>query len=517
MRGLGGALAFVLALVLQPFVPGDLAGAAPPAPMTALDPALATVKQKLWTSPESPSFQLGVLADPASGRIQVFSRFGAMKHYLHFGLGSRDGGGSCVVDRWVVLDRATGGDAQVYDAARQPVTVIQRFDGAFSDWSSWYAWDRLAIEPGGWSADCATVFGTVTADPSGDREGSERTADLVPYDGPPFTASGPQAGLPRGIVTGQNAPMRVKDDLGPYSALWSVLAVPPVEVSVEIAVPAESRLQVVTPTTKTSIDPWVEPVLRADLTVRTDATDWVYPDGDVTLGGIFLDGSGYRDVRVQSPIPTDWVGSLAGAQLWSRYDGGWPPWDRHRVATYLDDEWVYIGFVGGDVPASCSEESDSPDKSGCHRYYYDGVTARLQFDEYELMRTIDPEGWQPWWQDQAFRADSRVGRITAGKQFDFKGEGELFTCGSPTIAARGCEHTYVKLVLRADGTYVYTRTEEYSEPVVRRGTYRFRSGQRLELRPRQGGTKTLNEVIALRQHGQLVDLEWRGGSLYGIG
>lgn len=462
---------------------------------------------------------IGVLAHVESGRIQVFAHWTEVGRYVHFGLGARDGDGACVPTRWVVVDQEQPTQAKVYDSSGQPVDILQRFAPyGTTDGDRVHA-ARLAIDPTGLVADCVTAFGTQGRKPTSPQVGRTRTAVLRPMTDLGYHPT--HLSFPSSFGWEQDAEVQYHLDAGPGGA-WEFLLVPPVPVTVQVAIPSDSELEATTPIAPLEgRDLWVDPFIDGSVVVRPTSPYGAHPAVDVTAEGLLLGsdhGTGLypNQARVRMPVP-DWSDSLAGQTLWGRAPDKWnEPY--HSVLTFLDGSWVYLSDQAADpVPTGCST-SDANIRRGCHRYYYDAATGQLQIDDMLMEPTAAPDGWLPFGRDDPVRAGSSTGPVPAGTRLAYVGRGGSFGCdGIAVPARRGCAVTDVVLRLHRDGTYRFARTSSF-DGVTREhhGTYRF-TGTALVLDPSKFPPVRLDGLVGYWQDGTVRDLDWSTAGVYGSG
>ena len=248
------------------------------------------------------------------------------------------------------------------------------------------------------------------------------------------------------------------------------------------------------------VDLWSDPswtgafVLDAD----EDAVHGIRLSGTLTRDGTTTDWS-CGTVPVSMPAPTDWTGSLAGTTWWRRgasSNSGIGEYQLHRTYEFLDDTWVYVDseYAGARTEPCTTVKHDWPD--GCHRYYYDEETGRLQIDDRRAKTTAG--GWLlPGVGNSypAYSSDRVVVPVDTDQRFGYRG-----TSTSGTLQ------------LRHDGSFRYHgRHPDGGGLVTWSGTYRFVGGDAQRLVLRHGGQTFRDEVqLYYRQtdNGRtLVDLD----------
>jgi hypothetical protein len=188
---------------------------------------------------------------------------------------------------------------------------------------------------------------------------------------------------------------------------------------------------------------------------------------------------GDRRIFIRSKAPTSWVGTLAGERYWH------PDERLGRVEfpglTFLDDTWVYI-HRNSKVVRECTESTPQWGW-GCHRYWYDEDTGRLQLGQ--LQARVTDEGW--WWQGDDYDRSYRVRSFARGETRNYHGTGTTEIC---------CHH------LRNDGRYRIVRGRQ-----VERGHYRAIGSSLLRLDPGSRGGRT--KLVQLDFFGRIVDGTWK--------
>lgn len=260
---------------------------------------------------------------------------------------------------------------------------------------------------------------------------------------------------------------------------------PSVITDVIVGLAAASQGQVVDATSAPiDWDFWADGSTDVDLPV-TPVEPWgtrVRPSVSADEGTRF---GGDRRLFVRSKAPTDWVGSLAGERYW------YPHAKLGRIdfpgLTFLDDTWVYIHRNSKTV-RECSDATPQWGW-GCHRYWYDEDTGRLQLGQ--LQARVTDTGW--WWQGDDYDRSFRVRSFARGETRNYHGTGTTQIC---------CHHPKADVRLRKDGRYRIVRGR-----LVERGHYRAIGSSMLRLDPGRRGGRT--KVVQLDFFGRLVDGTWR--------
>jgi hypothetical protein len=231
-------------------------------------------------------------------------------------------------------------------------------------------------------------------------------------------------------------------------------------------------------------DFWADGSTDADLPVTP-----VQPWGTRVLPSVTADeGTRYggdRRIFIRSKAPTDWVGTLAGERYWH-------PAERLGAnefpgLTFLDDTWVFI-HRNSKVVRECT--SSTPQWGwGCHRYWYDAATGRLQLGQ--LQARVTDTGW--WWQGDAYDRSFQVRSFARGETRNYHGTGTTQIC---------CHHPKAEVSLRKDGRYRIVRGRQ-----TERGHYRAIGSSMLRLDPGPRGGRT--KVVQLDFFGRMVDGTWQ--------
>jgi hypothetical protein len=231
-------------------------------------------------------------------------------------------------------------------------------------------------------------------------------------------------------------------------------------------------------------DFWADGSTDADLPVTP-----VQPWGTRVLPSVTADeGTRYggdRRIFIRSKAPTDWVGTLAGERYWH-------PAERLGAnefpgLTFLDDTWVFI-HRNSKVVRECT--SSTPQWGwGCHRYWYDAATGRLQLGQ--LQARVTDTGW--WWQGDAYDRSFQVRSFARGETRNYHGTGTTQIC---------CHHPKAEVSLRKDGRYRIVRGRQ-----TERGHYRAIGSSMLRLDPGPRGGRT--KVVQLDFFGRMVDGSWQ--------
>ena len=231
-------------------------------------------------------------------------------------------------------------------------------------------------------------------------------------------------------------------------------------------------------------DFWADGSTDVDLPV-TPVEPWgtrVRPSVTADEGTRYL---GDRRLFIRSKAPTDWVGTLAGERYW------YPDTRLGRVyfpgLTFLDDTWVYI-HRNSKVVRECSESTPQWGW-GCHRYWYDDDTGRLQLGQ--LQARVTDSGW--WWQGDDYDRSFRVRSFARGETRNYHGTGTTQIC---------CHHPKADVRLRKDGRYRIVRGHQEE-----RGHYRAIGSSMLRLDPGPRGGRT--KVVQLDFFGRVVDGTWQ--------
>ncbi len=190
-----------------------------------------------------------------------------------------------------------------------------------------------------------------------------------------------------------------------------------------------------------------------------------------------------RKVQIWHRPPTDWEGSLAGHIYWNRR--GALPWSVRRLS-FQDDTWVYLHDNGAAVPR-CTGSSPRWGR-GCHRYWYDAATGRLQIGQ--LRAQVTDDGW--WWQEETYDRSDQVRTLARGETRFYRGRGKGVDC---------CPLSRAWVWLWKNGRYRIERGTQ-----VETGYYRSlaRGAMRLDKGARGGRTR----LVTLSFFGRVVDGRW---------
>ncbi|HYG94714.1 MAG TPA: hypothetical protein VD859_14110 [Nocardioides sp.] len=476
--------------------------AAPAVAATTDDTALAVLSLHGAGSPQPPEYDtpFQVLVEPASGRVQLPDDPVFEEIYVHVVLGHRAGTGVCVPELTIVLDGDEWPVEAVYDAEGARVPDVEQFPEVAEPGDV----ARLEVAPFA-AVDCVDAAGHTGADPADPGEllvtsrapetlseedvlpaADAATLDLV--DWPAFAPYGGQVtATARYRFTGSWAP-----DSFRFPSRVSVL---------RFSVEAGPNATLVGPgeVTATDVDLWRHPEGELGFTVALSpnapysvSQPQVLLDADGTLAD-----SDPGVTPVAHPVPTDWSGSLAGTTWWrpTSYTVKGVQHVGFTIVRFLDDEWVYLdggkyGFDGV-APTSCTEIEAVG--RGCHRYYYDEATGRLQVDQLRAEPMSGARGWaiptrngRSWSRQPYARTDVQL-PVSTGARFALRGSGNAIVDGSVRPGS---------VVLRLDGTY---RLRIGDRRVVE-GRYRFLGGDRQHLRldPRgRGGRDARTSPVQL--------------------
>jgi hypothetical protein len=219
------------------------------------------------------------------------------------------------------------------------------------------------------------------------------------------------------------------------------------------------------PESATDVDLWTDDSWTGDLVLDLDPSElyFVKADGNVTIDGTTGHWTCGGRIPVTVPVPTDWEGTLAGQTWWKRgmaSSSAVGDFFTHRTYEFLDDEWVY---VDGEYVEPRTEPCTtvSADIEGCHRYYYDADSNRLQIDD--RLAKNRPGGWgMPSYSGSYadYTVDHVVRPVADGRRLAYTGD----------------SGGWGSLTLRRDGTYRCTSWcagihESWS------GRYRFTAGE----------------------------------------
>ena len=199
---------------------------------------------------------------------------------------------------------------------------------------------------------------------------------------------------------------------------------------------------------------------------------------------------------IRHASPTDWIGSRSGARLWrprtNLYGHPFQP-----TMTFVDDEWVHLAAnsVRYQSP-TCAAVSDKWNE-GCHRYWYDADTGRLQIDD--LQARVTERGW--WWQGSNWDESYRVRTLQPGATRHYHGTGDTLPCAD--VNRTGCSRfAQAEVWLSKDGSYRWIRGSRDE-----RGHYESLADSRLRLDRGTPGGKT--KTLPLGIFGRVIDGNWR--------
>ncbi len=389
-----------------------------------------------------------VTAEPATGRIQVFFEDWSSEaggSYLHVALGTRDGD-SCDVVRRVVADPSDLSATAAYEPDGTPLPV-QHFEVG-APWAQKLS--RVAI-PAFAPVDCVVAkgrSGADPADPGATISSSTRTA-LVPsgfgtgHDIFPATVA-----CPTEVPAGGQLDITVGYTTDP-SPSWYYLAPRPsgfgaMSFTVD---PSPDFTGSTSPEPQTNVDLWTDEPWNGDLLVDLDPSElyFVRPEGTVAIDGAEASWACAGRIPVTVPVPTDWVGSLAGESWWSRGEGsnsGIGGYALHQVYEFLDDEWVYFE----DEYFGPRTEPCASGVAGCYRYYYDEDSNRLQ-----IGNRLALPGTGTWGMPAAggsyatYSVSHSIRPVTTGQRFAYTGtsdfSGPLTLRRDGTYTCKGCTGT----------------------------------------------------------------------------
>ena len=195
--------------------------------------------------------------------------------------------------------------------------------------------------------------------------------------------------------------------------------------------------------------------------------------------------------------PTDWVGSLPGTRLWRPRTDPWSGHPEQPTMTFVDDEWVHLAANSNRYPSPiCTTVSEEWNR-GCHRYWYDADTGRLQIDD--LQARVTESGW--WWQERSWDRAYRVRTLQPGHTRRFHGTGDTLPCARTNRT--GCSYFEpAEVWLTKDGSYRWTRGTKDE-----RGHYEALADSRLQLDPGVAGGST--KSVPLGIFGRVIDGDWR--------
>lgn len=243
-----------------------------------------------------------------------------------------------------------------------------------------------------------------------------------------------------------------------------------------------------------SWDFWRDGSARIDLPA-TPTEPWGTSAELVVATANSVDTRGNVRLWISHPPPTDWVGSLSGVRLWIPR----ARWGRVEQPTmsFVDGMWVHLAPNSTKyLQPTCQSVSDQWNE-GCHRYWYDADTGRLQIDD--LQARVTGRGWR--WQRVHWNASYRVRTLAPGATRRYHGTGKVLPCAH--FDRTGCSYfAPAEVWLRKDGRYRWIRdnTDE-------RGHYESLANSRLKLDPGEPGGKT--RIVPLGIFGKIVNGEWR--------
>ena len=439
-----------------------------------------TVRTTFEVSGATGGRDVTVTAEPATGRIQVSPYYwdrNAGGRYLHVGLGSATDG-ACTVSRWVVVDTSDPVDltAAAYDAEGTQLDATELPLSGDADWPEILV--RIGI-PAFDPVDCVKAASYAQADPldHGSRIWAAKTKALTQVGFNDRNGIFPATvDCPTEVPAGDSLDIAVgySTDPGTYPGA-GIIPRPSGFGAIAFSVdPSEDFTVASTPEPPTDVDLWTDEPWTGDLSLELDPSELYYVkvSGTVDIDGAEAPWGCYSRIPVTVPVPTDWVGSLAGKTWWVRggaSNSGVGDYNLHRAYEFLDDSWVYVDDeYSGPHTDPCTKVSNRVD--GCHRYYYDADSGRLQIDD----RLAKPRagGWgMPTYggRYENFSTDHVIRPVTTGQRLAYSGKGR---------------HG-VALTLRRDGTY----TCHYCIGSARTssGRYRFVGGDVQELVLRQPG------------------------------
>lgn len=487
--------------VVAATLPAALLAAVTPHALAA-DPPAATLTATLDVRGDSGGRDVVVTVEPDLGRVEVSPYYWPSDdggRYLHVGLGTR-ADGACHVSTWVVADTTDLTASAAYDAAGAPLAETDQFTVP-SEWADHVA--RIGIEPFG-PVDCVRASSYHAPDPAhpGPRIWRSRARDLRSVGFTDVPGSFPvSVTCPRSVQWGEELDLAVEVRSAPG-------AYPPAG-----AIPQPSHLEAIDVT----LDPGAftvtePPALPADVDLWTDPSwhgAFVLQPDTAEVYGVRLAGTITRDgattdwtcgtVPVSMPVPTDWVGSLAGTTWWRRdtsSNSGIGSYQLHRTYEFLDGSWVFVSgeYAGARAEPCVTVKHRWPE--GCHRYYYDEATGQLQIDDRRAKP--DPVGWRlPQAGNRFVKLDRThvVRPAAAGRRFSYSGSGVDGDLG-----------------LRRDGTYRYHGWDpDGVRKVTWTGRYRFTGGDAQQLVLRHGGHAFRDEVqlyfTVTDGHRTLTDLD----------
>ncbi len=190
-----------------------------------------------------------------------------------------------------------------------------------------------------------------------------------------------------------------------------------------------------------------------------------------------------RRLQIWHRAPTGWEGSLAGRIYWNRRDA--QPWWIRRLS-FQDDKWVYINDDRNVIPR-CTTSTPKWSR-GCHRYWYDAASGRLQIGQ--LRARVTEDGW--WWQGETYDRSDQVRTLAPGTTRFYRGSRSAACCPLPRT----------RVWLWKNGRYRVERGRQ-----VETGHYRAlaRGAIRLDKGVRGGRTRK----VTLSFFGRVVDGRWQ--------
>ena len=141
--------------------------------------------------------------------------------------------------------------------------------------------------------------------------------------------------------------------------------------------------------------------------------------------------------------------------------------------TFVDDEWVHLAADSVRYQSPTCAAVFEEWNQGCHRYWYDADTGRLQIDD--LRARVTERGW--WWQGRGWDKAFKVRTLQAGATRRFHGTGDTLPCVD--TGRTGCSYfTPAEVWLTKDGRFRWTRGSR-----GQRGHYEALADSRLQLDP----------------------------------
>ncbi|MEZ0580563.1 hypothetical protein [Nocardioides sp. MH1] len=435
--------------------------------VSADEPTSTTSTATLHASGPSGGRDVVVTAEPDLGRVEISPYYwpsGDGGRYLHVGLGTSTGNG-CQVHRWVVVDTLDPSASTAYDAAGTALPETEQFTVA-QDWADQVA--RIGVAPFA-PVDCVRASSYGSADPAhhGARIWNAPVAGLEPVGFADAPGSFPASvTCPRSITWGEPVDLEigVSTDPGVYPPA-GVIPHPSRLAALYVSLDPGPFTVASTPDPPSGVDLWTEEPWSGSFVLQPDTAE-VY--GVKLAGTVSVDGATSRwtcgTVPVSMPAPADWSGSLAGATWWRRgtdSNSGIGSYQLHRTYEFLDDSWVFVsGEYAGARTEPCTTVAHRWPE-GCHRYYYDRSSGRLQLDDRRAKPA--PAGWLMPVSGSRFTLFDETHVVvpaSPGQRFAYVGEG-----------AGG------DLRLRRDGTYHYQGQDpDHPRHVVWSGRYRFSGG-----------------------------------------